>query len=307
MNILDCKRPLIFCQNIFILLKKALNIKKYLNHPLIIGSLVAVLAGFFGLYSFGKKLQLVLSKWFKELLDSFQYSDIDLLATILIITIALLLGVLTYLIAKNLKRNQLIKNCGKKFELSELRRKYSALKTVSIVGLANVGKTTLIENLCSVNNENQVTQSKKGYIFRVDNSNNFFAFIDTTGHSKVAQLDLALDSDYLVILLDHNYYHDQINLDYKRLEEHLSFLELLTDRFVQSEFQPSWIHVLINKFDLWGNLDEQEIVKINKFYKTPFDKMERNLDFDNKIIIAPHSNKREISLKELRLKIKEKL
>lgn len=179
-----------------------------------------------------------------------------------------------------------------KDSLEVLVEKYPNLKRIAIVGKGNVGKTKLIENICGIENKNETTQSKDGYLYNFSNNRECYAIIsDVSGQSQSLQNDSAVKANILIVLLDHTEHYLEKEIQKKRLQDHESFIQLLKDRLVNYEHKISWICFLFNKSDLWSQLSDEEKTELKVFFnsqyeifKSAFGKIEFEcLEFSNEI------------------------
>lgn len=152
--------------------------------------------------------------------------------------------------------------------IKKLKQNFPDVERISVVGISSVGKTTLIEHILGLENSNEVTIGARAYIHNFSQKNNRYgALLDSSGQSQSEQNDIALESEILIVLLDHNNSSTYAKIDKKRLESHEMFLFLLRDRIKTSGHQPAWIHILFNKQDLWRGLGGREISLIEQFLK----------------------------------------
>jgi|GEM_PF-7019744 GTPase SAR1 family protein len=158
------------------------------------------------------------------------------------------------------RRTELLQSLsGEKIPLSFLKSKLPFLKRISILGIGNVGKTTLVENICRNENQNTLTQGSGAYITNFSNKlNKYAALLDASGQSMSLQNDIALEANILIILLDHNSSSVDRKINQARMDKHDDFLLLLKDRLQTKEHSPSWIYFLLNKDDLWSMLSKNE-------------------------------------------------
>ncbi len=173
-------------------------------------------------------------------------------------------AVLVTQVFRNRRNENLQKVSNEQISLQELKKNYNFLKKISIIGLGNVGKTTLIEHICRIENKKVLTQGAVAYITNLSvKRNKFVAFLDASGQSQSRQNDLALESEIIIILLDHSD-SDTINrIDSGRLETQKSFIFLLVDRLRTREHKPKAIFLLLNKRDLW--IRNSDVKKTNLF------------------------------------------
>lgn len=168
---------------------------------------------------------------------------------------------------KNICLKYLSENTGKKLELEDLEGQcFDYVLRVGIVGEASVGKTTLIENLVGEENTKEVTYDRSGYVYRLDSGTDRFAvLLDGQGQSRAQQNDIAISSDVLVILLDHNDSHQEFFVRDRRLQDHRDFLIVLRDRLKNSKHYPLRVLFLLNKQDLWSRASNFDKSKLKSF------------------------------------------
>lgn len=152
-------------------------------------------------------------------------------------------------------KEKLRKLSGDKISLTKLKTSFPNVEKISVVGRSSVGKTTLIENICRKENENKLTRGKGAYIRNFSNRiDKFAAMLDGSGQSQSEQNDIAVESEIIIVLLDHNSSRESSRIDRQRIQSQRDFLLLLKDRFKTSNHTPKWIHFLLNKQDLWSKL-----------------------------------------------------
>lgn len=158
--------------------------------------------------------------------------------------------------------------------MSELKRDYSFLKRVGIIGISNVGKTTLAENICRIRNKGSVTQGAWAYISNLSSSKKkFVAILDAAGQSPSLQNDMALESDILLVIFDHNSSSESGSINKNRIESHKVFIQLLIDRFRTSSItRLKTLYLIMNKRDLWQNTEnrQSEIEKVMDAFEYEF-------------------------------------
>lgn len=196
----------------------------------------------------------------------------DWLFFIVLIVSILILIILIKLNLKNTQKKkfqQIIDKVGSKILISELEDiKDINIKKISIVGLGNVGKTTLIENICDAPNTDTRTTGRGAYIHNFSkNSFKIGAILDASGQSQSLQNGLAIKSNLLIILIDHNSSRTDTKLSNDRISKHKDFLNLLLDKLNNNEHKPEWIHFLLNKEDLWSNMNNNEKKALKKIFK----------------------------------------
>jgi len=169
----------------------------------------------------------------------------------------------------HVRRIELLQNLsGDKISLDFLKSKLSFLKRISILGIGNVGKTTLVENICRNENQNTLTQGSGAFVTNFSGkSSKYAAMLDASGQSMALQNDIALEANILIILLDHNSSDKDRKINQARMDRHDDFLSLLKDRLETRGHSPLWIHFLLNKDDLWANLKKTEKQRLTVWFE----------------------------------------
>ena len=169
------------------------------------------------------------------------------------------------LIAKHDKKKLLNYHEGKKINNQLLDEELPDTPRVAVLGIGNVGKTTLISSILQKEHQDETTYGKTSYILKLKDGKHV-ALLDGTGQSHSTQNDNAINSSILLIILDHNESKSQPKLNSERLERHKEFLIVLKDRLQSRNHTPEWIHFLFNKKDLWDRSNRKEKEEIKLFF-----------------------------------------
>lgn len=202
------------------------------------------------------------------LLTNFQISRVHIYIGLTLVVFVIISIILIYFNIARSKiqvsyHNQYYSLTGKKLEIDFVSTKSPDIKYISICGRANVGKTTLIENICGEENKFEVTEGKGVYVLNLSNkSYNYCAILDGSGQSQAIQNDLATLASTIIIMVDHNFKDQKINIVKSRINDHKIFINLLIDRLYNSNTKISNIIVLLNKSDLWiqSNREKQQVL-----------------------------------------------
>lgn len=155
---------------------------------------------------------------------------------------------------------------GKPITMEVLENNFSDITKISILGLGNVGKSTLIESLCNISNKNQVTQGRWAYLKKFSRESiTKTAILDASGQSTSQQNDIAILSNFLIILLDHNESSVKQDVNMGRISNHEDFLRLLLDKLNNAkDYYPHWVLFLMNKKDTRLTLSKTDKGFINE-------------------------------------------
>lgn len=170
------------------------------------------------------------------------------------------------IILKN-KVKQLRKISGDKIKFDDFNNKYPDIEKIGLIGRGGVGKTTLIENICDIPNSKKLSSTGYAYVNNFSKKyDKYAAMFDITGQSQSLQHKIALASDILIILIDHNRSEEDSKIDDRRLEEQSDFLERLLEELIDRVHKPKWIYFLLNKEDLWEKLSKNEQARLKRFF-----------------------------------------
>ena len=155
------------------------------------------------------------------------------------------------------------KKLGKVLEISDLLSLHPKVLRIGIVGLSSVGKTSLSDNIIQKRYSKKRTQITTAYICSTRrHPEKYFALMDGPGNNTAQQFDIIQHSDIIIILLDHNQHENRLDIDDKRLQENSAQNNQFRNLFSQSNLKLEQIHVVLNKKDLWSQLNASEVEKL---------------------------------------------
>lgn len=174
-----------------------------------------------------------------------------------IVLIIIIIVVMFYQIFRDYKEFTILDNWKNKTLNQNEIKKLKITKRISIIGLSNSGKTTLINKLTYKSASQNRTQGIEGKILCVDNKK--VCFIDISGES-IAQQMKAIDlADFIILVVDHSYSSKSMIIQKNRISETKNLLKKIEDHLEINNLKtaiPSI--VLINKKDLWAKTKKSE-------------------------------------------------
>ena len=144
---------------------------------------------------------------------------------------------------------------GQRLSLDKLDQIDPPLPKLGIVGPGMVGKTTLLSRILQQAPPQQRTQEVHCFIAVLQTSPiRYLAMLDGPGQMFAGQFEIASYADILCIILDHNESDQERSIDRMRIQTNIEFQEQLRDFLVKTPRKPSFVHLLLNKRDLWGDV-----------------------------------------------------
>lgn len=179
---------------------------------------------------------------------------------------------------------------GKEIPLSQINNTFPEIIKVGIIGLSNVGKTTLSEAFLQKEREDRRTQEMHVYI----TSNKsipliYFGFIDGSGNSFSDQFKVVNNSNNLIIMLDHSGIDNSNKLDKNRLLKAENFLDQMRINLQREKINLNSIFILLNKQDLWKNLVKNDLDFLIQWFDNESEKWS-NSGYAEKTYKFHHSN-----------------
>lgn len=176
--------------------------------------------------------------------------------------------------------------------------------TVGLMGRSKSGKTTFLHKTTYIRNKLTRTNEIYANIVQLPSHlkpNGKLIIIDGDGKQFNQQFNIMGIVDILIIFFDHNESGDNVKLRKLRLKEHEDFIDQVISNLKHSK-NLKHIHLVINKYDLWGNSVDREF--IIKWGDEMLSNIEKNCDI--KVTIShTHSNNIQDSIAETLEKISE--
>lgn len=134
--------------------------------------------------------------------------------------------------------------------------------TIGLIGRSKTGKTTFLHKISHI--RNRLTRTSQIYTNIIDlpthlNPNGKLIIIDGDGKQFNQQFNIMSLVDILIIFFDHNDSSDNVKLNRGRLKNHKEFIEQVISNLKNSQ-NLKHIHLVINKFDLWGGTEENQYI-----------------------------------------------
>lgn len=165
------------------------------------------------------------------------------------------------------------------------------IRTLSIIGPTQAGKTTLRNRLAFKSGPVSRTQEMTAYITSLQTAPpTYLAVLDGGGEKFPQQFNLVEVCDCLCIVIDHNRSDSDSTISQKRVEEHQFFLEQIVNQLNHANVKPKlWVQFLINKHDLWKSATAQQLASFDSFYQDQV-KEWRKANRGQTVDSRPHSN-----------------
>jgi hypothetical protein len=160
--------------------------------------------------------------------------------------------------------------------LDEILKIQPRIPTLSIVGPSQAGKTTLKQRLNFDDAANARTQQIVGDVVSLQTTPpSYFALLDGGGEKFAQQFKLAEACDCLCLVVDHNISDTAADVDLNRLSQ-IRELMVQTRHYLdeQKSSKKEWIHILVNKHDLWKNATDTQRTEFEHFCRDEISKWE---------------------------------
>jgi hypothetical protein len=134
------------------------------------------------------------------------------------------------------------------------------LKRMSVVGPTKAGKSTLVKAILSQVFPEERTSGLHAYVVVLPTSPvNYFIMLDGAGGEFSDQFEISRHSDIIIIIYDHDEGDDTEYLDQGRL----AFMARFSDQLIgfmnnHKEKKTAWVHLLLNKRDLWERMEQRD-------------------------------------------------
>lgn len=153
-------------------------------------------------------------------------------------------------------------------DLTLLDRLTPEIDRIGIVGVSRAGKSTLLDSLLVRPKRMETTERPYATVAVLPSvPAKYYALVDAAGQQYSQQFKIVDNTDYLIIVLDHNSSDASSDLDSSRQEEHDLFLKQLMGHFRNTSRIPKGLHFLLNKSDLWSK-DEATSQPLKKWFES---------------------------------------
>jgi hypothetical protein len=189
---------------------------------------------------------------------------------------------------------------GEDRSLDQLGNLEPAVFAVGIVGPSQAGKSTLASRILAVPPRNQRTHGLHCYIAALQTAPvKYVAMLDGPGDQYAMQFSVVENSQIVFVILDHNI-HEHATMDKERILEHRRFQKQLRDYLIAKSKRLMWVHLLLNKRDLWENLSHDELLA---FLQTETDEWTKS-NLSQRVSSAIHSNEKPSDIADTLTEVK---
>ena len=197
---------------------------------------------------------------------------------------------------------------GKNLTLADLSNVFPRIPLMSIVGPSQVGKTTLKNRLSFNPSAVDRTQEISAYVISLlTTPPTFVAILDGGGERYPQQFKLVELSDIVLLIADHNKSDNDGTVDKKRLHDTELFFNQIRHHLDETGAKrKSWIHILLNKKDLWST----DVEVRRKFLTKSLSKEEKKWksgNYSRKVTFSIHSNESPLDVASLMELIKREM
>ncbi|WP_025154382.1 GTPase domain-containing protein [Morganella morganii] len=161
------------------------------------------------------------------------------------------------------------KDYDKEYSVKDLDKIKGKHPIVAIIGLSEVGKTTLLDLILHKKNKNERTQSVYGKLENYKGRS--YYFYDMKGESHIQISQVLERADCALFLLDHNLGGVDENINDSRISSSNSLINSLYSTRENKHVIPTLF--ILNKCDLWGgkcelkDLYKDEMVNWDKWFQ----------------------------------------
>jgi hypothetical protein len=181
---------------------------------------------------------------------------------------------------------------GQRLTLDKIESVDPPLLKLGVVGSSQVGKSTLVSRVLHQIPPSQRTDIVHGYVAALNtNPLQFLAMLDGPGQVFANQFQIATPADILCIIIDHNLSDNETSIEETRIQEHIKFQQQLRGYLKEQSKKPVWIHLLLNKQDLWENNSLDKCERLKQLLKDEA-KAWKDSNLVSTVTFAEHSNGR---------------
>ena len=160
---------------------------------------------------------------------------------------------------------------GNTLKLKEIE-KLRLTPRVVILGLSNVGKTTLINSFFNERFPERRTQSIEGRI--KIHKGHAICLIDISGEKIPHAFQVLKMANFIILMIDHSGSDRFKRIELSRKDETRNFIKRIKDN-IEGNFKPEDIKkvsilFLVNKKDLWQNSTKNQVDSFKEFYNELF-------------------------------------
>lgn len=196
--------------------------------------------------------------------------NIALIAGPLWFLVFLLIGLLISIPRRKLLAKKLV---GQVVSISDIPNIHPGISKLGILGVSNVGKSTLKDNLVQKVNSNAKTQDLSVVIsISKDYPHKYFGIIDGAGDDTPMQCKILENSDYAILVFDHNFSDKIAKVDDDRLREISNLNNQLRNFMNLNDIKVKKMFLLLNKEDLWTKNLDSDRIELQKWFLTEVDR-----------------------------------
>jgi Ethanolamine utilisation - propanediol utilisation len=166
---------------------------------------------------------------------------------------------------------------GQNLSLDVLAKVHPPIPTLGIVGPSRAGKTTLKSRLSLQPTPTKRTQVVTAYIAPlVTTPVKYIAILDGGGESYAQQFAVAAPAEIICAVLDHNSSDTAATVDAGRMASHSLFMQQMRGYLSEAQKgRAGWVHLLLNKRDLWETSSGDEKATLSNFFKEEVSKWQQ--------------------------------
>ena len=163
---------------------------------------------------------------------------------------------------------------GNTLNLKEIE-KLRLTPRVVILGLSNVGKTTLINSFFNERFPERRTQTIEGRI--KIHKGHAICLIDISGEKIPHAFQVLKMANFIILMIDHSDSNQSKRILSSRKDETINFIKRIKDNidgnFKSEDIKKVSILFLVNKKDLWQNSTKSQVNSFKEFYNELFNEL----------------------------------